>query len=440
MGEVYAAYHPELDRRIALKMVFGPRDWGLDRQRRLLREAQIIARLNHPNIVTVHDARTVGERVYVAMEFVDGQTIAAWLHETERSWQEIVDAFVSAGRGLAAAHAANVVHRDFKPQNVMIGRDGRVRVMDFGLARPLRDEPELEGVPDVTPAPNDLTSTTVGAVVGTPAYMAPEQLRGHPADTRTDQFSFCVAFHEAIYGARPGRRHDLRRPPRGAGAAVAEAGDPARPGSRSAQAVRFDGRAAPRRRAGQNPRCGGGCPCWRRRALVLVAAVAAGRATRARQFACTPPPDRLQAVWPTQETPGTRRAAIHRLFSSSGVADAENIWNRLAGVLDDRGRRWASMYQDACEATHIRGEQSAEVLDLRMSCLDGQSRRDAGVHGRAARRRPSAAVGRALATANALTPIQRCADVKGLRLQLPLPSDPAQRTAGRTAAATSQRR
>ncbi|HVY39659.1 MAG TPA: serine/threonine-protein kinase [Polyangia bacterium] len=425
MGEVYAAYHPELDRRIALKMVFGPRDWGLDRQRRLLREAQIIARLNHPNIVTVHDARTVGERVYVAMEFVDGQTIAAWLRESERSWQQIVDAFVSAGRGLAAAHATNVVHRDFKPQNVMIGRDGRVRVMDFGLARPLRDEDDDPIAGDVPPVASDVTSTTIGAVVGTPAYMAPEQLSGHPADTRSDQFSFCVAFHEAIYGTRPGNattsgaRRAARIPPwlkrvirRGLDP------DPRKRFGSMDELLRAveHGRNRVRRRV--SLLAAGG--------LLLVAAVAGGRATRSRQFACTPPRDRLQAVWPAVDAPGSRRVAIHRLFSSSGVPDAENIWRRLAEVLDDRAARWAAMYQDACEATHVRGEQSAEVLDLRMTCLadtlDETRAYTDGLLGS-----DPAAVGRALATANALTPVQRCADVKSLRLQLPLPTDPAQR-------------
>ncbi len=359
------------------------------------------------------------------MEFVDGQTIAAWLHETERSWQEIVDAFVSAGRGLAAAHAANVVHRDFKPQNVMIGRDGRVRVMDFGLARPLRDEAEAECVPDVTPAPNDLTSTTVGAVVGTPAYMAPEQLRGHPADTRTDQFSFCVAFHEAVYGTRPGAattsggRRAARVPPwlkrvirRGLDP------DPRKRFGSMDELLRAVERGRNRVRRRLLLLAAGG--------LVLIAAAAGGRAARARQFVCTPPPDRVEAVWPAAETPGARRAALHRLFSASGIADAENTWKHLAGVLDDRVRRWGAMYQDACEATHIRGEQSAEVLDLRMTCLaDNLDETRAYTNGLLGADRGG--VARALATANALTPVQRCADVKSLRLQLPLPPNPAQR-------------
>ncbi|MES1208294.1 MAG: tetratricopeptide repeat-containing protein kinase family protein, partial [Pseudomonadota bacterium] len=354
------------------------------------------------------------------------QTIAAWLRESERSWQEIVEAFVSAGRGLAAAHAANVVHRDFKPQNVMIGRDGRVRVMDFGLARPLREVGEAPCVPDVPAPANDLTSTTIGAVVGTPAYMAPEQLSGHSADTRSDQFSFCVAFHEALYGARPraGVSAEVRRA--------------ARIPAWLKRVIRRGLDPDPRKRFASMDELLHAVERGRNRlrrhlfllaasGLVLIAAVAGERATRARQFACTPPEDRLQAVWPVREAVGNRRTAIHRLFSSSGIADAENIWNRLAAVLDERARQWATMYRDTCEATHLRGEQSAEVLDLRMTCLsdnldetraytDGLLGADHG------------AIGRVLATANALTPVHRCADVKSLRLQVPLPADPAQRT------------
>ena len=135
MGEVYAAYHPDLDRRIALKVVNESGAGAADRRARLLREARAIARLSHPNVITVHDAGTVDDRVYIAMEFVEGETIDDWLRAQPRTWREILDVFIAAGRGLAAAHAAGVVHRDFKPQNVMIGRDGSVRVMDFGLAR-----------------------------------------------------------------------------------------------------------------------------------------------------------------------------------------------------------------------------------------------------------------------------------------------------------------
>jgi hypothetical protein len=189
MGVVYAAYDPELDRRVALKLLSPGRSGGEPGRLRLLREAQALARLAHPNVVTVHDAGTFGERVFVALELVEGETLRRWLRAEPRPWREVLARFLPAGRGLAAAHAAGLVHRDFKPENVLLGQDGRVRVADFGLAKAL-EEPE----------------EAWGAAPGTPAYMAPEQRRGMAADARSDQFSFCVALHEALYGERPSAR------------------------------------------------------------------------------------------------------------------------------------------------------------------------------------------------------------------------------------------
>ena len=208
MGEVFAAYHPDLDRRIALKVVNETGPETADRRVRLLREARAIARLSHPNVITVYDAGTFGDRVYVAMEFVDGQTIDRWRTAQPRSWREILDVFVAAGRGLAAAHAAGIVHRDFKPQNVMIGRNGVVRVMDFGLAllaQGEREPPAHAASPEEAAKAADAlpTVTRAGMILGTPAYMAPEQFTGKPADARSDQFSFCVALYEALHGERP---------------------------------------------------------------------------------------------------------------------------------------------------------------------------------------------------------------------------------------------
>ncbi|HXU02913.1 MAG TPA: protein kinase, partial [Polyangia bacterium] len=211
MGAVYAAYHPDLDRRIALKVVGESGGDSAERRARLLREARAIARLSHPNVIAVHDAGTFDDRVYIAMEFIEGETVHAWLRTRPRSWREILEVFVAAGRGLAAAHAAGVVHRDFKPRNIMIGRDGSVRVMDFGLAR-LAEEPDrptpTSGA-DTHALPTSVTST--GAVVGTLAYMAPEQFRREAIDGRADQFSFCVALHEALYGSRPALAHVVAR-------------------------------------------------------------------------------------------------------------------------------------------------------------------------------------------------------------------------------------
>jgi len=203
MGYVYAARDPELERMIALKLLrpdIGGPDAQLVMQERLRREAQAMAQLAHPNVVAVHDVGVYEDRVFVAMEYVQGTTLAHWLVAAPRTQREILGAYIAAGRGLAAAHAAGLVHRDFKPENVMVGDDGRVRVGDFGLARPF-DTRVARFARRATDTPTDLTST--GVVVGTPLYMAPEQYLGDPADARTDQFSFCVALHGAIYGVRP---------------------------------------------------------------------------------------------------------------------------------------------------------------------------------------------------------------------------------------------
>jgi eukaryotic-like serine/threonine-protein kinase len=205
MGVVLAAYDPELDRKVAIKLV---RPGGVadpeGLRARMVREAQAMARLQHPNVLAVHDVGTVGSDVFVAMELVDGTTLGAWL-ATPRSRREVLRVFDQAGRGLAAAHAAGLVHRDFKPDNVMIGKDGRVRVMDFGLAR---QSERTEGKPEEPsagqrPSALSLELTHAGALLGTPVYMAPEQWAGRPADARSDQYAFCVALWEALYGKRP---------------------------------------------------------------------------------------------------------------------------------------------------------------------------------------------------------------------------------------------
>src|SRR4029079_6234222 len=149
-------------------------------------------------VVSVHDAGTVDGRVYIAMEFVDGETVDSWLRSSPRGWRELVDAFVAAALALAAAHAAGIIHRDFKPQNVMIGRDGVVRVMDFGLARFAEEPPDPAHAGAESELPHvSATVTKTGALVGTPAYMAPEQFHGEAIDARADQFSFCVALPHA---------------------------------------------------------------------------------------------------------------------------------------------------------------------------------------------------------------------------------------------------
>jgi tetratricopeptide (TPR) repeat protein len=211
MGVVYAAYDPQLDRKVALKVLHTGAELGMgtsDGRGRLLREAQAMAKLSHNNVITVHDVGTFGDRVFVAMEFIDGSTLRDWL-ASPHDWPDVVEAFVKAGRGLAAAHAAGLVHRDFKPDNVLIGSDGRVLVMDFGLARQTASGSVSEtsnSGDHSTPTPSQPTNlvlTRTGALLGTPAYMAPEQHKGVTPDPLADQFSFCVALYEGLYGERP---------------------------------------------------------------------------------------------------------------------------------------------------------------------------------------------------------------------------------------------
>jgi eukaryotic-like serine/threonine-protein kinase len=434
MGEVYAAYHPDLDRRIALKVV---NEFGADapeRRARLLREARAIARLSHPNVVVVYDAGTMADRVYIAMEFVAGETVEAWLKSGKRAWSEVLDVFLAAGRGLAAAHAAGVVHRDFKPQNVMVGRDGSVRVMDFGLAR-LAEEPVEAGSAvgsDSDRNAHPLTVTKTGALLGTLAYMAPEQFARQAIDARADQFSFCVALYEALSGSRPalahlstqdaGPRDDRSASSRPSGipgwlrSTIARGLSP----DREQRFVSMDALLSSVNRTRTHVR---------RRVSALGIAFAAvllslggWRLASARRISCAVPRDRLAGAWIAGDDASPRRQAIHRAFTATARPTAETSWQRVSKVLDDYIQQWSTMYVQTCEATHVRGEQSADLLDLRMSCLSDsldQVRAVTNVLAAA----DAQTIAQATKAALALTPIGRCADVELLRSAVPLPRD-----------------
>ena len=212
MGVVYSTYDPELNRRVALKLVRRVPGRGSTEQARLLREGQALARLSHPNVVAVYDVGVHDDRVFVAMELVEGETLRAWVARASRTWREILGVFVQAGRGLAAAHAAGIIHRDFKPDNVLVGADGRVRVADFGLAHE-------EGAPLVatgvvggevsSEGASSMSLTARGSLVGTPRYMSPEQIGRESLDARTDQFAFCASLWEALHGSPPFGSEDL---------------------------------------------------------------------------------------------------------------------------------------------------------------------------------------------------------------------------------------
>jgi hypothetical protein len=206
MGVVYRAHDAQLDRDVALKLLRIGED-GTEGRTRMLREAKAAAKIRHPNVVTVYDAGEVFGRVFIAMELIDGVTLKAHFRGRKRAWREVVDIMLGAGEGLAAAHAASLVHRDFKPDNVLVEAGGRVRVLDFGLARPATDAegPTIRATA-VIPAdgpPVMRTLTQTGMLVGTPAYMAPEQHLARGVDARSDQFAYCVTLYECLYGQRP---------------------------------------------------------------------------------------------------------------------------------------------------------------------------------------------------------------------------------------------
>jgi tetratricopeptide (TPR) repeat protein len=443
MGEVYAAYDPKLNRRIALKLL-DERATSPRSVVRFSREAQSIARLSHPNVVAIYDTGTVDDRVFLAMEYVDGQTLAVWLASRPRTWREILDVFSAAGRGLAAAHAAGLVHRDFKPQNVMVGRDGVVRVMDFGLARAIDAEPDLAenasaAITDIgsaEAAPVPLTRT--GELLGTPLYMAPEQFRARRTDARTDQFSFCVALYEALHGTHPFPTAALGE----LMAAVTE-GRVQAPATKSAvppwlRRILLRGLASDP--AGRWPSMDALIAALshdparaRNRWLLGVAATAlvacgfwASRAPRRVESVCRGGPARLAEAW---ELPGDdasahpRRDATRAAFAKTGEPKADETWDRASRIIDKYANGWLRMYGDACEATHVRGEQSTEVLDLRMNCLTDRLNRVkalADIFGEA----NTNVVENAVGAAGAMPPLDRCADIQQLRAAVPLPEDP----------------
>lgn len=212
MGVVYSAYDQELDRKVALKIIHPERQQDPELRTRILREAQALARVSAPNVIHVYQVGEVDGQLFIAMEFVNGTTLSKWQSDPTHTWQDVLRMYINAGNGLQAAHEAGLVHRDFKPDNVLIGEDGRPRVADFGLARieikqgsgNFMQSLKLAAI-SVPGKSNPLMTplTQVGVVMGTPLYMSTEQHMGEPADSRSDQFSFCVALYEALYKQLP---------------------------------------------------------------------------------------------------------------------------------------------------------------------------------------------------------------------------------------------
>jgi tetratricopeptide (TPR) repeat protein/tRNA A-37 threonylcarbamoyl transferase component Bud32 len=416
MGTVYRAYDPQLQREVALKRL---RPGAADDRAaaRLLREARAMARLSHPNVVAVYDVVAEDDGVTLAMECVEGGTLSDWLEEA-RDCAAVLAVMRDAGRGLAAAHRAGLVHRDFKPGNVLIASDGAVKVTDFGLVKARGDlgpgsaeagDDEVLGAPD-----GDLTGH--GTVVGTPRYMAPEQARGGVADARSDQYSFCVSLWRALAGKAPFQGGDE------ALQAAKHRGPPALPravrvSTRVARAIerglavdpadRWPGMDALLREL-TPPRSSG----LRWAAAGTVAAAAASVAIVAWAGGNRRPCEDVGAALDTAWSDASR-AEIHAAFEGSRAVYAATAWRRIESDLDAYAQQWRAQRADACAAVHLRREQTTAEMDLRVGCLEEARRRFAAavdvLHDADA-----AVVAHAFELVRDLPPLTRCGDVDAL--------------------------
>jgi eukaryotic-like serine/threonine-protein kinase len=380
MGIVYAAWDESLGRRVALKLL--PSDEvGSERERaRLAREAQALARLSHPNVVTVYEVGEHDRGVFVAMELVEGVSLQKWQQQRVRTRRELVDVYLQAGRGLSAAHRAGLVHRDFKPANVLVGNDGRVRVVDFGLAQgPGLAAPTTSSAGRQRPTRPVSPVTRTGALVGTPAYMAPEQLAGVEADARADQFGFCVALYEALVGCRPFEVAALQM------ASERKVPRPTK-GSRRLpwllrRALRRGLAIEPQRRFPDMDallRAIDADAAWRRRLMSVSGPLALGLGVAwlaSRQEPATSEPASVErACEPPDYGPAVdweqRRPMIEAAFDATNKPFKEDVWLLVERKLSEHAAQWNDTHVQACRASD-EADRSVQIT----TCLDRQARR-----------------------------------------------------------------
>ena len=416
MGEVFVAFDLQLEREVALKLLKLSSAGDGAEVDRLLREANAMAKISHPNVVGVFDSGVDGDRPWVAMELVRGGTLRTWLEE-KRTWQRTLGVLCQIARGLEAAHKAGLVHHDVKPENVLMGTEGRVAVTDFGLARAARARD------------TELATPSVGAVSGTPGYMAPEQYLRLPTDERADQFAFAVTAYEALWGqlpfltpareSRPSSEQLLSTPPRppptkGVPAAVWRALSRAlqpKPEQRyltMGELLRELERAQPGNRS--------------RWPLVLGLTVPLAVAITLKATAadpCAGAASRLVDVWSPART-----EQIGAAFSATKLAYADDAWRAAREGVDGYTRAWQSMYVETCRATRVEGRQSEGLMDLRMACLE-RSRSVLSALGELWTKELTPDVVRAAAGAmRGLPALEACADARSLTERAPLPKAP----------------
>jgi eukaryotic-like serine/threonine-protein kinase len=419
MGWVHRARDPQLRRDVALKLL---RERG--GEARLLREARAMARIVHPNILPVFDVAHYAEGLCIVMELVEGRTLREWLETGPHSISEVLRTLVAAGRGLQAAHEAGLVHRDFKPSNVMLGDDGRVRVMDFGLARLTGDT--STAVSSVSPSsPLRDVETRSGIVAGSPAYMAPEQHRGALADARSDQFAFCVVLWEALFGKRPFSGQSYREL-----VAAKHRGPPDVPAApripRRMHEALCRGLAVDRNH--RFPSMEALLPCLQhreRRHGVWMAgfALAGGAGTLGLLYApgespCQGAEAKLAGTWD-----GEVRRRVEAAVLQTGVPHAEDTWQRLRPRIDDHVEQWAEAYTEACVATRVRAEHSEEVMDARMRCLE-RNRLDLAALVEALEHADDQVLEHAVTSFGSLGRLERCSDLESVLREVPPPADP----------------
>jgi tetratricopeptide (TPR) repeat protein len=399
-----------------------------------------MAMLSHPNVISVYELGTLGKNVFIVMEYVPGRTLTEWVKQKERSPREVLQAFIQAGKGLAAAHAAGMVHRDFKPDNVLVRSDGQVKVVDFGLARGLESEtsshlpsaPEAQDPSTRRPLATRLTKT--GIFLGTPAYMAPEQLLGKRTDARTDQFGFCVALYEALYGQRPFEGDSVEVLSQNI--AKGRIKEPSRLGQRPSwvRPILLRGlRADPDERypsvesllkaLSRDPRV------LRQRALAVafaaftLAAMGMGyRQVIQRQGQlCKGAEKELSTVWDKE-----RERAVDNSFSGTGAELSVEAFAYTKNALDEYAQRWVRIRTEACEATRLRGDQSEELLDLRMQCLS-QRKEELRALVEQFTKADTKVVRKSVEAAQSLAPLDDCSNIEVLKAPVRPPADPASR-------------
>ncbi len=435
MGAVYTAYDPELDRRVALKVLHpqaASSEAKTQGQGWLAREAKAMARLSHPNVIQVFDVGTLegSGDVYIAMEHVDGETLRDWLIAEERTPGEVLDVFRQAARGLAHAHSQGVVHRDFKPDNCLIDRAGRVRVIDFGIARTEAADEHLPPAPSGETAKiASLVQTQAGMIIGTPAYMSLEQLEGRAADERSDQFALCVSLYQGLYRQPPFAGESLLarmseviegrvRPAPEHSPAPAWVEPVLRKGLSTQANDRYPSMDA--LLAALEPpasRDRGRGTTYAVVGLGALAAVAAGVAFAWPDPAPPPPPlcqgldARLDGVWDD-----ARRAAVTQALGASERAHAGATVERVVAALDRRAEAWLAMRVEACEDTRVRQDVSEAAMDLRMGCLDRRLA-ELDTAARVLEDTGAETVDQAVQLVVELPPLERCADLARLEAE-----------------------